>query len=190
MNRKTWSVFASYLAVVAATTAARAQDAGEMPGMTQPTEQHKMLEQFAGEWTCTSDCVMPGQSEPIHIEGKETCRMIGGLWMVASGKSEVGGEGGESLITVGYDVKKQSYVGTFVCSGQDNMWQYKGRFDDTGKKLILETSGPSMTEPGKTANYQEVLTTVDADHKTFTSSIQGPDGQWTQLIEVKYERAK
>jgi hypothetical protein len=97
---------------------------------------------------------------------------------------------GESMITLGYDPAKKTVVGTFVCSVQDFMWEYTGKFENDGKKLVLWTTGPSMLKPGKTAQYQETLELVDADHKTFTSAIQGADGKWQTLVTVTYERVK
>lgn len=194
MKRNLTAKFAALAVSVCAAATACAQDAQQappMPEMAQPTAEHKALEQFAGEWSCSAVMgEIPGQDEPLVCKGTENSRLIGGLWYVANGKAEMPGMEGESMITVGYDPKKKSYVGTFVCSMQDYMWEYTGKFDDTGKKLILSTTGPSMTDPGKTANYQEVLETVDANHKTFTSSVQGPDGKWVELVKMTYERAK
>jgi hypothetical protein len=169
---------------------AQEQAAPPMPEMAQPRDEHKKLEQFAGEWIGECKMEMPGQDEPMVCSGTETSRMMGGLWLVATGESTTEGMEGESMITLGYDPKKGSYVGTFVCSAQDYIWHYTGKFDDTGKKLILSTEGPSMLEPGKTAKYEEVLETVDADHKTFSSSIQLADGKWQELMKMNYTRKK
>lgn len=158
-----------------------------MPG---PTAEHAMLAQFAGEWTSTATLTpAPGQ-EPLTCQGTESARMLGGFWLVAEGAGEFLGMEVGSLMTLGYDAKSQQYVGTFVASNMDTLWHYTGSFDETGKKLTLDTEGPSMTEPGQTAKYRETLETVDADHKTFTSEVQGPDGHWTTIVTVTYERVK
>ena len=177
------------LALVLAATADRCRGE-DMPEMAKPTKEHQMLAQFAGRWTSEASMEMPG-GEDIVCKGMETSRMMGGLWLVATGEGEMpdGGKG-ESMITLGYDPAKKTYVGTFVCSVQDMMWEYTGKFDATGKKLILSTEGPSMIEPGKTANYEETMELVDADHKTFTSKILMPDGTWMELVKVTYERVK
>jgi hypothetical protein len=184
------SAFGFVLVLSGLASACRAQETPEMPGMATPAAEHKLLEQFAGEWTGECQIEMPGQ-EPITCTAAETTRMMGGLWLVATGKGEMpDGQTGESMITLGYDPKKKSYVGTFVCSVQDYMWEYTGKFDASGKKLILSTEGPSMLDPTKTAKYEEVLETVDANHKTFTSSIQLPDGKWQELVKMTYTRVK
>lgn len=173
-------------ALVAATCLA--QDA---PEMAKPTKEHKLLEQFAGKWISEAKAAMAPGQEPIVCKGAETGRMMGGLWLVAMGEAEMpDGQKGESMITLGYDPAKKCYVGTFVCSAQDMMWEYTGKFDETGKKLILSTEGPSMLETGKTAKYEETMELVDANHKTFTSKILMPDGKWMELVKVTYERMK
>jgi hypothetical protein len=191
MTIKLKSLLTALVVFVGAAAIAQAQEQATppMPEMAQPTAEHKQLEQFAGEWIGECKMEMPGQ-EPMVCSGTEASRMMGGLWLVATGKSTTPGMEGESMITLGYDPKKGSYVGTFVCSMQDYIWHYTGKFDDTGKKLILSTEGPSMLEPGKTAKYEEVLATVDADHKTFTSSIQLADGKWQELMKMNYTRKK
>ena len=43
---------------------------------------------------------------------------------------------------------------------------------------------------GRTAKYQEVITIVDADTRTFTSRAQGPDGKWVEFMTATYRRVK
>lgn len=168
-------------------TTCRAQEFPEMP---KPAKEHKLLEQFAGEWTVESKMNMPGSDEPMTVTGVEKSKVMGGFWLLANAEAEMMGDKMTSLMTVGYDAKKKHYVGTFVCSAGDYMWEYTGKFDETGKKLILSTTGPAMMDPNAMAEYQEVLELVDADHKTFTSSVKGDDGKWTEIVKMEYTRKK
>jgi hypothetical protein len=59
-----------------------------------------------------------------------------------------------------------------------------------GKKLTLETEGPSPLDPDKTAKFQETLELKDKDHKVFTSFMQGDDGKWTKIVTMEYRRKK
>jgi hypothetical protein len=173
--------FASSLA-----TSVRAQEM-EMP---KPTPEHEKLAQFAGEWTCDSTVNMPGLDEPMTCKGVEKSKLMGGFWLVAEGEADMGGEKMGSLLTVGYDTKAKQYVGTFICDAGDYLWKYTGKFDETGKKLILSSTGPAMMKPEEMVEYQEVLELVDKDHKTFTSSVKGDDGKWEEIVNMKYERVK
>lgn len=178
----------SVLAACAMTAATcRAQENPEMPASAK---EHKLLEQFAGEWTCESTAQIPGMDEPMTATGVEKSKLMGGFWLLAEAEGDMGGEKMTSLMTVGYDAKKKHYVGTFVCSAGDYMWEYTGKFDDAGKKLILSTTGPAMMDPDTMVEYQEVLELVDADHKTFTSRVKGDDGKWTEIVKMEYTRVK
>ena len=179
--------FGAFAATAILAAAGRAQEVPEFP---EPTPEHAMLEQFAGEWTSTATTVPAPGEEPLTCQGTEKARMMGGFWLLAETQGEMMGQPVGSFLSLGYDPKSKKYVGTFVCSSMDTLWEYTGSFDETGKKLILDTEGPSMTDPTKTAKYREVLETVDADHKTFTSAVEGPDGKWTTIVTVTYERVK
>jgi hypothetical protein len=181
---KHWTT--AVILTVSVAASARAQEM-EMP---KPTAEHEKLAQFAGEWTCDATVNMPGMDEPMTCKGVEKSKLLGGFWLVAEGDADMMGEKMTSLMTIGYDPKAKQYVGTFVCSAGDYLWKYTGKFDDTGKKLILETTGPAMTDPTAMVKYQEVLELVDADHKTFTSSVKGDDGKWQEIVSMKYERVK
>jgi hypothetical protein len=184
---RTTSLFTVAILAMAACGSACGQ---EMPEMPQPTAEHAKLAQFAGTWKSRAEAAMPGGEEPIVAEGTETSDMMGGFWLLNHGEADMMGEKMTSLLTLGYDPKAKHYVGTFVCSAGDFLWQYTGQFDETGKKLVLETAGPLMTDPTQTAKYRETLELVDADHKTFTSEMQLPDGKWVQIVTMTYERVK
>jgi hypothetical protein len=47
-----------------------------------------------------------------------------------------------------------------------------------------------MTDPTAMVKYQEVLELFDENHKTFTSSVQGDDGKWEEIVSMKYVRVK
>jgi hypothetical protein len=71
-----------------------------------------------------------------------------------------------------------------------NFWKYEGTMEESGKKLTLETEGPSPLDPKKRAKFQEVLELKDKDNKAFTSYIQGDDGKWVKMVTVDYRRKK
>ncbi|RIK88342.1 MAG: hypothetical protein DCC67_00845 [Planctomycetota bacterium] len=164
--------------------------AAETPAAPQPTKEHQLLAQFAGQWKSRAETMpAPGQV-PIVCEGTETARMLGGYWLVAEGQGDMLGQPVTSLLTIGYDPAKQKYVGTFICSVAADLWQYEGAMDPSGKKLTLHAEGPSMLDPTKPAKYREVLELKDADHKTFTSFMETDEGKWQPIVTVTYERVK
>jgi hypothetical protein len=183
LDYKTWLAITALLCT-AATCSAQA------PEMPKPTKEHELLKQFAGDWKLTAEAeAAPGQ-EPIKAEGTESATMLGEFWLIGKSDSKMAGMSNSSVLTIGYDPKEEQYIGTFYCTADSTLWKYAGEMDESGKKLTLKTEGPSMFDPMKTAKYREVLELVDPDHKTFTSFIEGPDGKWMKMVEMKYERKK
>jgi hypothetical protein len=164
--------------------------AQEMPEMPKPTKEHELLDKFTGKWKSRAEATMAPGQEPMVCEGTETSRLMGGFFLVQEGEANMMGMPMSSLMTIGYDVPKKKYVGTFVCSAGGELWQYEGSMDPSGKKLILTTEGPNMADPKKQAKYRETLQLVDADHKVFTSEMDAGDGKWQPIVKVTYERVK
>ena len=42
--------------------------------------------------------------------------------------------------------------------------------------------------PDGLSNFEEVIELKSADHKVFTSSVQGKDGKWTKGMQIEYRR--
>jgi hypothetical protein len=99
-----------------------------------------------------------------------------------------GGGASVTVITLGYDPQKKSYVGTFVGSMMTNMWVYEGQLDGQEKVLTLDTEGPAMGVAGKMAKYRDVVEIKSDDHRVLTSFVQGDDGTWMQIVSAHYRR--
>src|SRR3546814_8351732 len=125
-----------------------------MPMKTEPQQEHRWLEQLRGEWTVTSDRTPVGGSPWV-----ERVRSLDGLGIVAEGEGEMpGGGAATTLMTLGYDPRRQRYVGTWVGSMMIHMWVYEGHLDDSGKVLALDCEGEDFEQPGRMARYQDILT--------------------------------
>lgn len=161
----------------------------QVPEMPSPAKEHALLGQFAGEWDLKAEAASVPGHEGVKAEGEESAKLVGGFWLIGEAKSSMQGVPMTSVLTIGYDPEKKKYVGTFVCSMDSTLWKYVGSFDETGKKLTLETEGPSPVD-GKKVKFQETLELKDKDHKTFTSLMQGEDGKWTKIVTMDYRRKK
>ncbi len=155
----------------------------------QPQKEHEWLQQLVGSWRYETVCPgEPGQP-PMKSSGEETVHAIGGLWIVAEGRGEMpDGNTGYTHMTIGYDPQKAKYVGTWQGSMMTHLWLYEGTLDPSGKILPLSSTGPDFTNPGKMANYQDIIEIVSPDHRILRSRAQGEDGQWTQFMEANYYR--
>ena len=162
---------------VGLTLAAPALFAQDLPTMSGAEEEHEWLKKFVGEW----DLVSEGQGSQGEAVMKSS--MLGQLWIVNASDMEVNGQKMKSIQMIGYDPKKKKYVGIWADSMVNHMWHYEGTLDEAGKKLTLETEGPSMTGDGTMANYRDAYEFKDDNTIIATSSMQGEDGKWTVLME-------
>lgn len=156
-----------------------------------PQKEHEWLQQLVGEWAFESECIgEPGQPTDKH-RGTETVKSLGGLWIVGEGQGEMPGGGTATMmITLGFDPKRNRFVGTWVGSMMAHLWVYDGELDPSGRVLTLDSEGPSFASPGKLAKYQDVIEVKSADHRILTSRSLGDDGKWTQFMTAHYRRTK
>ena len=116
--------------------------------------------------------------------------MLGDLWLINSSEHTISGVSLTSLQMIGYNPDKQKYVGIWTDSMVNHMWHYEGTVDASGNKLTLEAEGPSMSGDGTMATYRDAFEFTDADTIVATSSIQGPDGEWTVFMQGTATRRK
>ena len=82
-----------------------------------PQVQHQWLDRFLGEWTSECEWQMRPDQPPSKNQGTEVARSLAGLWMISEGESKmVDGESGQTIMTLGFDPRRDRFVGTFVCS--------------------------------------------------------------------------
>jgi hypothetical protein len=157
---------------------------------TNKLDEHAWLQQLVGEWSVSSEAVAEPGAEPVTWTSTESIRSIGGLWIVAENTAETGGDAFTSLLTIGYDPSKGAFVGTWIDTMQTTLWSYVGHLDEPARVLTLETQGPSLTDPSKTARYRDQLELISPDEKRTTSSVLGDDGNWTTFMTVDARRVK
>ncbi len=164
--------------------------AQEPPMATQPTKEHQWLQKFVGEWATQSKAEMgPGQPA-MECSGTISSRSLGGNWVLNDLKGEWMGVTMLGVQTLGYDVTKKKYVGTWVDSSNAMMWQYVGEVDSTGKILTLEADGPNMMEPGKMTKFQDIYEFKSADEILMTSKMLSSDGKWVSFMTGTAKRVK
>ncbi|HWL08985.1 MAG TPA: DUF1579 domain-containing protein [Planctomicrobium sp.] len=154
----------------------------------KPQSEHAWLEQLVGRWISEGECFMGPDQEPQKNSGRMNCRSLGGLWLIGEGEGDGNSpeEKWSSIITLGYDIKQQRYVGTFVASMMTHLWLYKGVLDASGKKLPLDSEGPRFDGNG-TTQYRDTIEIVDQDHWIFSGEVLTDDGSW-QTIMTSHNR--
>jgi hypothetical protein len=152
--------------------------------------QHQWLMKLIGEWTYESDCPSEDGSAPKKMTGREAVRSLGGIWLLAEASGQMpDGAPMSSLMTLGYDVDRGHFVGTWIGSMMTELWHYrKGWLDDAGKVLTLEADGPTFDGSGKRATYRDIIEIVDSDRRVLSGNVLGEDGQWTRFMTTHYRR--
>src|SRR5688572_6497869 len=82
-----------------------------------PQHEHHWLEKLVGDWRVEGKMDMGPGKAPETTKGEETVRSIDGLWFIGEGHAEMpGGAQGQTMLTLGFDTRKNKYVGTFFGS--------------------------------------------------------------------------
>jgi hypothetical protein len=154
----------------------------------KPQKQHQWLDKFIGEWTSECSWVMEPDRSPTVSIGTEVVRSLGGLWMVAEGKSKMpDGSEGKTMMTLGYDAQIDRFIGTFIGSMMTHLWLYNGSLNATETVLTLDTEGPNFSQTA-IAKYKDTIEFVSDDHRVMTSQILMDDGNWNQFMTANYRR--
>ena len=152
-------------------------------------QEHKWLQQMAGNWTYESEILMGPDKPPMKSSGTESVRAIGDFWILAEGQGTMpDGKPATMVITAGYDSDLKKFVATWFGSMMTKLWVYE--CSKEGNTLNMDAEGPSMTGDGTTALYRDSMEIVDADNRTFRSQMRNPDGSWMQFLTMQYRRVK
>ncbi len=158
----------------------------------KPQAEHVWLQQLLGDWTMVGECDMGPDQPANRTEGTEHVRALGDFFMVCEGKGEMPGspDMAHMLMTLGYDIAKKKFVGSWAGSMMSGMFFYEGQLDAAQKVLTLDTESPSFTGDGSTARYQDVITIRSKDERTLHSQTLQPDGSWKRFMTATYRRVK
>lgn len=156
------------------------------PQPAPPTDEHRWLARLAGEWS------YEGRSIPddaaCRMTGVETVRTWGDYWILAEAEGDAGPSSMRSLITLGYDPDQGRFVGSFIGTMMTSFWPYQGALDADGRRLVLDSTGPSFDDPTRTAAYQDIIEIVSDDERLLRAQVQGDDGRWTEFMVTRYRR--
>jgi hypothetical protein len=155
----------------------------------EPQKEHQWLQRLVGEWTYEGECNMGPDQPAMKMTGYENVRSLGEFWTIGEGGGDTpDGKPCSTIMTLGFDPGKQRFVGTFIASAMTHLWPYNGTLDSTGKILTLDSEGPSFSGDGSMSRYQDIIEFVSDDHRTLTSRVPGPDGEWITFMSAHYRR--
>jgi hypothetical protein len=155
----------------------------EEPSAPKPQKEHEWLAKLTGEWTTHE----VGQPEDKG-QGSEVGRKIGPFWVLLEKKGPLpDGTTYTGILSVGFDVEKKKFVGSWFDSTSSLLWRYEGSLDAAAKSLTLEAVGPGFD--GKPTNFRDVYTIEDDDKRRVTSFAE-KDGKWVEYSAIQYKRKR
>jgi uncharacterized protein YndB with AHSA1/START domain len=159
------------------------------PPEARPRAEHRWLSRLLGEWVVEGDGPGGPDSGPETLTGTETVRPLGELWVVAEGSSPMpGDEQAPTMMTLGYDPARDRFVGTWVGSMMTHLWVYEGHLSEDGTALALDCTGPDFRDPERTRAYRDVIEFQGDDHRVLRALIRADDGEWHEMMSVRYHR--
>lgn len=182
MNAIVWTI--GLLAITCAVAFAHAEEPAKKPA----DDPSAFVQGLAGDWTVVNEVSLAPDQPKMKVEFRESSRLVGRTWLLAEAKGDMMGTPFESVLTLGYDRAQKQYVCTYIDSMQGRMWTFAGRFDDTGKSLILECDGPAFDDPAKTTKYRLIVEHPEPNRKTTRSQAVMPNGDWFEFETTTYTR--
>lgn len=156
----------------------------------EPQNEHRWLLQLVGDWNFEHECNMGPDQPPLKSSGKQTTRSLGDLWIIGDIVGALPDRSPSySVITLGFDIARSKFVGSFIASCMTHFWPYEGSLDASGKVLTLDSEGPSFAGDGTMAKFQDIIEIIDENHHTMTSRFQDADGNWIHFMHGTYQRA-
>jgi hypothetical protein len=155
-----------------------------VPGFAQeppkPGPEHKLLKDREGTWDTTM------KAGGMEYKGTVTYKMeLGGLWLVGSMRSDLGGQKffGKSLDT--YDAGKKKYFAVWCDSMATVPMLMEGSYNPAKKTLTMIGEGPGMD--GKVTKWRSVSEMPNKD--TIQMSMYVGDGK-DPMFTLTYKRTK
>jgi hypothetical protein len=161
---------------------------GQQEKLITPQPEHKLLERFAGEWKFERLSVPDGASKPETLgSGEVHAEMLGGFFVVCRWTGNLYGTDYKAVQTLGFDVNKSEYAGTWVDSAMSYQWPLRGSVDNASKELVVEASGPNAS--GGTMKYRERYRFESNDSITITAQMLEGE-KWVTFMTTNLTRKK
>lgn len=156
-----------------------------------PSDMHKMLAKFNGEWTGEVTMWMAPDAPATTSTVATTNKMVmDGRYQVSTHNGNFGGMPFEGMSTVAYDNAKKVFISTWIDNMGTGLMTMEGVWDGTAKMITFKGK---MVEPttGKEVNVRETFKIVDDNNQVMEMYGSDPKtGKEFKSMEIKYTRKK
>ena len=156
---------------------------------TEPTPEHRWLQQLVGEWTYENECDMGPEGPTEKGKGREIVRAFGDLWVMGEMIGTAPGAGEmRGMMTLGYDPARGRFIGTWIGTPIAHMFVYKGVL--VGDVLTLDCEGPAFDDPSRVAVYQDIIELRSPRERVLRSQVQDDEGVWREFMRGEFTRSE
>jgi hypothetical protein len=151
-----------------------------------PQPEHGLLKRFAGAWTFEKKST-PRDGSPSQNLGSGEMRgeLLGAFFVVCRWSGNIYETDFSAVQTLGYDVDKEEYSGSWVDSIMSYRWQFNGSLESEGNELVIVASGPGPG--GGTTTFRERYQFNSANSITVVAEIL-QDEQWVTFMSTQLTR--
>jgi len=161
-----------------------------MAKMGAVNENHKRLEQMAGEWKAQVQCWMEPGGQPIKSEGACKNQMIlGGRFLSSTFEGTMMGQPYNGHQLLGYDNTKGKFFSLWIDNMNTGYMAADGSADPAGKALTF-TSNYDCPIKKMPIKMRLVSTMVDNDTNKFEMFNSDNGGPEYKTMEIVYTRVK
>lgn len=175
----------SLIAIILLLPIFSASSAQEADLLTAQSE-HELLKRFAGDWRFERRGT-PGDGSESQIfgEGIVSAELVGEFFVLSRWSGEVFGMDYKAFQSLGYDIQKNEYTGSWGDSIMSFRWELSGKVDEESEELIVMTSGPGPT--GGIARFRERYQFDSADSITIIGQMQQGE-EWATISTTRLTR--
>ena len=156
-------------------------------GIPEVAALHPFLERLVGDWELRSEVPMGEGLDPMYVTSRERVTAVG-PWISSQLVLESTEGDFSARLLVAYDEDEGGFTGSWIDSGSTHMWIYRGWLE--GDTLTLESEGPLISDPTKTALYRDITEFDGDDRRIQRSVVQTENGEWTEFSTGEARRVR
>jgi hypothetical protein len=144
---------------------------------------------MAGVWDATLQIASPNDEPPLVINGTEVSTLGGGgVWLVSDFRSQLDRRPFQGHGLLARDPRTGRYRRVWADATSPAFWSSEGAYDEASDSLTLwiETTDSA----GHPVRWREVIAWKDADTRTFTMYVPGPETREAAGIAIVYRRRR
>ena len=165
------------------------EEMGEMPPMPEPSPEHKVIAQSAGEWDAKITMRMAPGAPPMTSTGVETNEMVGNFWLKSSVRLDFMGNEMEGAGILGFDTRTEKLFSVWTDSTSPVPAVMEGEADlKTGTLTFTGEMYDPMSDRDIAVRMTEER--ADENHRHMKMFMKDESGQEFVCMEIEYTRKK